>query len=115
VAERAGANADLRHSRHARRAAWACSTDPGHVRQGLRRQAQQDAQAPEGQAERYKLLVDEEADKLLDEEKVTQEALHDVEQNGIVFLDEIDKICARAERHAAPTSAARACSATCCR
>ena len=44
-----------------------------------------------------------------------REAIEAVEQNGIVFLDEIDKICARSERHAAPTSAARACSATCCR
>ena len=45
----------------------------------------------------------------------SREAIQAVEQNGIVFLDEIDKISARDERVAAPTSAARACSATCCR
>jgi ATP-dependent HslUV protease ATP-binding subunit HslU len=38
-----------------------------------------------------------------------------VEQNGIVFLDEIDKICARSERSGGAMSAAKACSATCCR
>ena len=49
--------------------------------------------------ESYKLLVDEESDKLLDQERVLREAIEAVEQNGIVFLDEIDKICAREERH----------------
>jgi ATP-dependent HslUV protease ATP-binding subunit HslU len=42
-------------------------------------------------------LVAEEADKLLDEDAITREAIENVEQNGIVFLDEIDKICARSE------------------
>jgi ATP-dependent HslUV protease ATP-binding subunit HslU len=42
-------------------------------------------------------LVAEEADKLLDEDAITREAIDTVEQNGIVFLDEIDKICARSE------------------
>jgi ATP-dependent HslUV protease ATP-binding subunit HslU len=46
----------------------------------------------------YQLLMEEEADKLLDQEQVRREALHAVEQNGIVFLDEIDKICAREGR-----------------
>lgn len=46
-------------------------------------------------AESYELLVGEEADKLLDDETVTRAAVHEVEQNGIVFLDEIDKVCAR--------------------
>ena len=46
-------------------------------------------------AESYDLLMEEEADKLLDQEQVRREALHGVEQNGIVFLDEIDKITAR--------------------
>ncbi|WP_420402956.1 ATP-dependent protease ATPase subunit HslU [Nisaea sp.] len=55
-------------------------------------------------AESYKVLVDEEADNLLDEEKVVREAIESVEQNGIVFLDEIDKICARAERSGADVS-----------
>lgn len=49
-------------------------------------------------AESYKVLVEEEADKLLDEEKVVRQAIESAEQNGIVFLDEIDKITSRAER-----------------
>jgi ATP-dependent HslUV protease ATP-binding subunit HslU len=48
-------------------------------------------------SESYDLLMAEESDKLLDNEKVVAEAIHAVEQNGIVFLDEIDKICARSE------------------
>jgi ATP-dependent HslUV protease ATP-binding subunit HslU len=43
----------------------------------------------------YEPLINEESDKLLDQEQVVQEALKAVEQNGIVFLDEIDKITAR--------------------
>jgi ATP-dependent HslUV protease ATP-binding subunit HslU len=46
-------------------------------------------------AESYEVLVAEESDKLLDQEKVVKEAITAVENNGIVFLDEIDKICAR--------------------
>ncbi len=45
----------------------------------------------------YDVLIADEADKLLDEEVVTKTALESVEQNGIVFLDEIDKVCARQE------------------
>ncbi|MEC7963221.1 MAG: ATP-dependent protease ATPase subunit HslU [Pseudomonadota bacterium] len=48
-------------------------------------------------AESYEILIGEEADKLLDDETVTKTALDAVEQNGIVFLDEIDKVCARQE------------------
>lgn len=44
-----------------------------------------------------KIILAEEADKLLDEEKMIETAIHAVEQNGIVFLDEIDKICGRQE------------------
>jgi ATP-dependent HslUV protease ATP-binding subunit HslU len=44
------------------------------------------------------LLIQEESDKLLDQDRVTKEAIEAVEQNGIVFLDEIDKICVRTER-----------------
>ncbi|WP_424943541.1 ATP-dependent protease ATPase subunit HslU [Aliiroseovarius crassostreae] len=47
--------------------------------------------------ESYQVLMGEEADKLLDDETVTKAALESVEQNGIVFLDEIDKVCARQE------------------
>ena len=46
-------------------------------------------------SESYEVLIREEADKLLDDETVTRAALEAVEQNGIVFLDEIDKVCAR--------------------
>ncbi|WP_368185597.1 ATP-dependent protease ATPase subunit HslU [Aestuariibius sp. HNIBRBA575] len=46
-------------------------------------------------AESYDVLISDEADKLLDDETVTKAALESVEQNGIVFLDEIDKVCAR--------------------
>ncbi len=45
----------------------------------------------------YEILLGEEADKLLDDEIVTKNALEAVEQNGIVFLDEIDKVCARSD------------------
>ncbi|MEE9453599.1 MAG: ATP-dependent protease ATPase subunit HslU [Paracoccaceae bacterium] len=45
----------------------------------------------------YKLLIDEEADKLLDEETINKAAITGVEENGIVFLDEIDKVCARSD------------------
>ena len=48
--------------------------------------------------EAFERLIDEEGDKLLDNDKVTAEAIENVEQNGIVFLDEIDKITARSER-----------------
>ena len=44
--------------------------------------------------EARKLLGIEESDKLLDKEKIIKEAIFSVEQNGIVFIDEIDKICA---------------------
>jgi ATP-dependent HslUV protease ATP-binding subunit HslU len=43
----------------------------------------------------YEILINEESDKLLDTEQLTQEAIKAVENNGIVFLDEVDKICAR--------------------
>jgi ATP-dependent HslUV protease ATP-binding subunit HslU len=49
-------------------------------------------------SESYEVLLAEESDKLLDNDKVLSEAKHAVEQNGIVFLDEIDKICGRSER-----------------
>ena len=48
-------------------------------------------------AESYEVLIAEESDKLLDEESVVAAAINTVEQNGIVFLDEIDKITARSE------------------
>ncbi|WP_417275449.1 ATP-dependent protease ATPase subunit HslU [Celeribacter halophilus] len=48
-------------------------------------------------AQSYDVLISEEADKLLDDETVTRVALESVQENGIVFLDEIDKVCARQE------------------
>jgi ATP-dependent HslUV protease ATP-binding subunit HslU len=54
--------------------------------------------------ESYDILVNEESDKLLDTDQLTQEAIKAVEQNGIVFLDEIDKICARDGRVGADVS-----------
>ena len=48
--------------------------------------------------ESYEVLMAEESDKLLDEDRVTREAIEAVEQNGIVFIDEIDKISSREGR-----------------
>ena len=55
-------------------------------------------------AESHEVLLAEEADKLLDEERVVRQAIDAVEQNGIVFLDEIDKICVRSERQGGDVS-----------
>ena len=55
-------------------------------------------------AESHGVLLAEEADKLLDEEKVVREAIEAVENQGIVFLDEIDKITARSDRVGADVS-----------
>ena len=55
-------------------------------------------------AESHDVLVGEEADKLLDDETVTRIALESVQENGIVFLDEIDKVCARADARGADVS-----------
>ena len=55
-------------------------------------------------SESYTVLVAEEADRLVDKEKIRQEALNLVQNDGIVFLDEIDKITARSERGGADVS-----------
>jgi ATP-dependent HslUV protease ATP-binding subunit HslU len=55
-------------------------------------------------AESYEALISEEADKLLDDEAVKAAALEAVQENGIVFIDEIDKVCARAETRGADVS-----------
>lgn len=52
----------------------------------------------------HDILLSEESDKLLDQDQIIQEAIALVENNGIVFLDEIDKICARSERQGADVS-----------
>ena len=49
-------------------------------------------------AESHEILVNEESDKLLDQDVLVQDAIRAVENNGIVFLDELDKICAREGR-----------------
>lgn len=54
--------------------------------------------------ESHEILINEESDKLLDSEQVVQEAIRAVEQNGIVFLDEIDKIAGREGRTGADVS-----------
>jgi ATP-dependent HslUV protease ATP-binding subunit HslU len=48
--------------------------------------------------ESHKYLLQEETEKLLDNDKITKKALEDVEQNGIVFIDEIDKITSRHDK-----------------
>ena len=55
-------------------------------------------------SESHELLVSEEADKLLDDEAVRLAALEAVQENGIVFIDEIDKVCARADARGADVS-----------
>jgi len=55
-------------------------------------------------ADSYEILIGEEADKLLDDETVNRNAIEAVEQNGIVFLDEIDKVCARSDARSGDVS-----------
>lgn len=55
-------------------------------------------------ADAYKILLVEESDKLVDQEAITREAIEVTENNGIVFLDEIDKICGSSERRGADIS-----------
>ena len=52
----------------------------------------------------HEILMAEESEKLLDQDKILQEAIESVENNGIVFLDEIDKIASRSDRGGADVS-----------
>ncbi|KWT71368.1 MULTISPECIES: ATP-dependent protease ATPase subunit HslU [unclassified Variovorax] len=54
--------------------------------------------------EAMRLLVDEEATKLVNEEEIRTQAIHNAEQNGIVFIDEIDKVATRSEAQGADVS-----------
>lgn len=55
-------------------------------------------------SEALKVLTHEEAEKLIDQDKMLSQAINAVEQNGIVFLDEIDKICGRSEQRGGDVS-----------
>ncbi|MEJ6000845.1 ATP-dependent protease ATPase subunit HslU [Paucibacter soli] len=55
-------------------------------------------------AEAMQLLVEEEAAKLLNEDEIKAAALHNAQENGIVFIDEIDKVASRAEHGGADVS-----------
>ncbi len=55
-------------------------------------------------ADARKIIIDEESDKLLDNDNITVQAIKSVENDGIVFIDEIDKICAKDERRGGDVS-----------
>jgi ATP-dependent HslUV protease ATP-binding subunit HslU len=55
-------------------------------------------------ADAHEVLMAAESEKLLDQDQIVAEAIDQVENNGIVFLDEVDKICARSERAGADVS-----------
>ena len=63
----------------------------------------------------YEPLIAEEADKLLDQDQLKSEAIELVENHGIVFIDEIDKVAPARRRRLRAVRRAKACSAICCR
>ena len=65
-------------------------------------------------SEAREYLLQEESGRLIDMDRVVEEARRKVEQNGIIFLDEIDKIVGRDAAPGGPTSPGKGCSGTCC-
>ena len=53
-------------------------------------------------AQSYDVLIAEESDKLIDDDEVVKKAIESVENNGIVFIDEFDKICGRSDERRGP-------------
>lgn len=53
-------------------------------------------------AQSYDVLITEESDKLIDDDEVVKKAIEAVENNGIVFIDEFDKICGRSDERRGP-------------
>ena len=86
---------------------------PEHVREDAPHASARRGSSPSRDAR--KVLFAQEAEKLIDKDKIHRTAIERVEQSGIVFLDEIDKIAGTDSRSTARTSRGRACSATCCR
>jgi ATP-dependent HslUV protease ATP-binding subunit HslU len=93
----AAADGDHRAARHG----GADEPDPGHVPADGRRRRKVKRMSV---GEALKTLTDEEAGKLVNDDEIKAKALAAVEQNGIVFLDEIDKIASRQETHGADVS-----------
>ena len=75
--------------------------------------AEEDEAAEGHDREARVILTNEEAQKLIDQDAAIREALHRVENSGIVFLDEIDKIAGSKSHAAGPMSRAKGCSAIC--
>jgi hypothetical protein len=89
---------------HPRHAAGRCQHDQSVRLAGQRLWRAHQEAAHDGQRSAYEPLINEEADKLLDESQLQADAIKLAEEEGIVFLDEIDKVAARAEAKGADVS-----------